>query len=266
MAVLDARLARFARVLEAATGRRERDTPGAGAAGGLGFALLSLAGRFGGLQLEPGVDLIAGAAGLEALLDGADLVITGEGRVDAQTALGKTAFGVARRARAAGVICIVVGEQVTDEGSAALAGIGALGVPVADPPMPVAEASAGGARARRGLWRPARADRGPASRLRRARGEPALTGRHPLTGGCPPGAPGPMLPLASDPVPPAIAPAIASGCSWVRCGPTLRGAATPWITVFAACRERSPRERSPRERSPRERSPRERSPRERSPR
>ena len=58
VARLDARLGRFADALEAATGRRERDTPGAGAAGGTGFALLSLADRFGSVDLVPGVDLV----------------------------------------------------------------------------------------------------------------------------------------------------------------------------------------------------------------
>ena len=103
VATLDARLARFADALEAATGRRERDTPGAGAAGGLGFGLLCLAGSFASLRLEPGIDLVMAEAGFDAALATADLVITGEGRIDRQTAFGKTAMGVARRARAAGV-------------------------------------------------------------------------------------------------------------------------------------------------------------------
>ena len=55
---LDARLARFADALEVATGRRERDTPGAGAAGGVGFGLLCLSDRFMDLRLEPGIDLV----------------------------------------------------------------------------------------------------------------------------------------------------------------------------------------------------------------
>jgi glycerate kinase len=141
---LDARLARWADALEAATGRDERLTPGAGAAGGVGFGLLCLADRMASLELVPGVDLVMEAAGFDASLAEADLVLTGEGRVDAQTAFGKTALGVARRARAAGVACIVVGGSVTAEGVAALAAVGARAVPASDPPLPLPEAIAAG--------------------------------------------------------------------------------------------------------------------------
>jgi glycerate kinase len=142
---LDARLAAYADLLEAATGRRERDTPGAGAAGGVGFGLLCLTERFHSLSLEPGVDLIAGEVDLDAKLARADLVITGEGRIDAQTAFGKTALGVARRAQAAGVPCIAVGGGVEAAGVEALAAVGAEVQPVNLGPIPVAEAMAAGA-------------------------------------------------------------------------------------------------------------------------
>jgi glycerate kinase len=142
---LDARLARFADALERATGCRERDSPGAGAAGGIGFGLLCLRDRFGSLSLEPGVDLVMAATGFDDKLDGADLVITGEGRIDAQTAFGKTALGVARRARAAGVSCIAVGGGVEPEGIDALAPLGVEVVPVHERPIPVDEAIALGA-------------------------------------------------------------------------------------------------------------------------
>ena len=69
--------------------------PGAGAAGGLGFGVLA----FLGGELRPGVDLLLDCAGFGALLAGADLVITGEGRMDAQTLQGKAPYGVLRRAR-----------------------------------------------------------------------------------------------------------------------------------------------------------------------
>lgn len=141
---LDARLARWADALEAATGRRERLTPGAGAAGGMGFGLLCLADRMASLELRPGIDLVMEAAGFDAALAGADLVLTGEGRIDAQTAFGKTALGVARRAQAAGVPCIAVGGGVTPEGVEALAAVGAQAVPASDPPLPLAEAIAAG--------------------------------------------------------------------------------------------------------------------------
>jgi glycerate kinase len=145
VAALDARLARYADALEAATGRRERDTPGAGAAGGVGFSLLALADRFASLRLEPGIDLVMAEAGFDSALADADLVITGEGRIDDQTAFGKTAMGVARRARAAGVACVAVGGGITPEGIGALATVGAVAVPVSEGPGTVDAAMAAGA-------------------------------------------------------------------------------------------------------------------------
>ncbi len=142
--VLDARLARFADALEVATGRRERETPGAGAAGGVGFGLLCLSDRFASLELHPGVDLVMEEAGFDDALPAADLVITGEGRVDEQTAYGKTAFGVSRRARAAGTPCIAIGGGVTPGGIAALETVGAVVVPVAEVPQSVETAMAAG--------------------------------------------------------------------------------------------------------------------------
>jgi glycerate kinase len=142
--ILDARLARFADALEAATGRSERDTPGAGAAGGVGFGLLCLADRFASLLLRPGVDLVMEQAGFDDALAEADVVITGEGRVDDQTAFGKTAFGVARRARAASRPCIVVGGGVTPGGIAALATMDAVVVSVAEAPQSIEMAMAAG--------------------------------------------------------------------------------------------------------------------------
>ena len=85
-------------------------------------------------------------AGLRAASSpGADLVITGEGRIDAQTAFGKTALGVARRAAAAGVACIAVGGGVTAGGIEALRPLGAVVVPVVERPQSVEEAMAAGA-------------------------------------------------------------------------------------------------------------------------
>ena len=141
---LDRRLAGWADRLEAATGRRERDSPGAGAAGGVGFGLLCLTDRFRSLALRPGVDLVAEETGLDAKLARADVVITGEGRIDAQTAFGKTALGVARRAKAAGVRCIAVGGGVEPEGAAALAALGAEAVPVHLEPIALDAAIAAG--------------------------------------------------------------------------------------------------------------------------
>ena len=72
-------------------------------------------------------------------------MITGEGRIDAQTAFGKTALGVARRAQAAGVPCIAIGGGVEPAGIDALAAVGAIAVPVAERPGTVEEAMAAGA-------------------------------------------------------------------------------------------------------------------------
>jgi glycerate kinase len=141
---LDARNAAWADELEALEGRRERETPGAGAAGGVGFALLAAQGRFRSFGLRPGVDLVMEATDFPARLPRADVVITGEGRIDAQTGFGKTALGVAKRAQAAGVPCIAVGGGVEAEGIAALAEVGAIAVPVVERPMSIEEAMAAG--------------------------------------------------------------------------------------------------------------------------
>jgi glycerate kinase len=95
---LDASLARFAALVEKALGKAARDRPGAGAAGGLGFALQLLGG-----EMRSGAEVVADLIGLDAALHGANWVITGEGRTDAQTLLGKTPLVVARRSAAMGV-------------------------------------------------------------------------------------------------------------------------------------------------------------------
>lgn len=144
VAVLDAALGRWADHLEAATRRRERDAPGAGAAGGVGFALLCLAGRLRQLRFRPGVELVMAETGFEAKLEAADLVVTGEGRIDAQTAFGKTAMGVARRTRAAGRAVVAVGGGVTEEGIRDLGALGVVVVPVVEAPQTVEETMAAG--------------------------------------------------------------------------------------------------------------------------
>jgi glycerate kinase len=142
--LLDDRLAAYADRLMAATGRDERATPGAGAAGGTAFGLLSVADRFRSVRLVPGVEVVMGETGLGEKLASADLVITGEGRIDAQTAFGKTALGVAARAHAAGVRCIAVGGGVEPAGEAVLAELGAVTVGVSESPMTLEAAMAAG--------------------------------------------------------------------------------------------------------------------------
>jgi glycerate 2-kinase len=144
VAALDLRLERYADALEAVTGRRERDTPGAGAAGGVGFGLLALADRFASLRLEPGIDLVMAEAGFDGALAEADLVITGEGRIDHQTAFGKTAMGVARRALAAGVRCAAIGGGATEDGRAVMASVGAETVAAHEHAISLEEARAAG--------------------------------------------------------------------------------------------------------------------------
>jgi glycerate kinase len=140
VAALEAGLARYADMLEAASGVRARDRAGAGAAGGTGFALMCLTPRLRSFELIPGVALVMQETGFDEHLADADLVITGEGRVDAQTAFGKTAFGVARRAAAASVPCLAIGGSVTPEGAAVMIAEGAVAMPVLDRPMSLAEA------------------------------------------------------------------------------------------------------------------------------
>jgi glycerate kinase len=94
----DDALARFAERAETAVGWRAATAPGAGAAGGLGFALQLIGGRF-----QSGAEVVADLIGLDAALAGADWAITGEGRSDAQTLLRKAPFVVAEHARAQGV-------------------------------------------------------------------------------------------------------------------------------------------------------------------
>jgi len=142
VANLEAWLAHYADLLEAASGVRARDKSGAGAAGGTGFGLMCLAPNLSSFELIPGVELVMQETGFDARLAGADLVITGEGQVDAQTAFGKTALGVARRAAAAGVPCLAVGGGVTAEGAAVLAAQGCVAVPILDRPMALRDAMA----------------------------------------------------------------------------------------------------------------------------
>ncbi|WP_417034472.1 glycerate kinase [Comamonas kerstersii] len=96
---LDACLHHFAHILQRDLGVDVDQVPGAGAAGGMGAAMLAVLQG----QLRPGCEIIAQAVGLHQAVQGADLVITGEGRIDQQTIFGKTPFGVATVARQHGV-------------------------------------------------------------------------------------------------------------------------------------------------------------------
>jgi glycerate kinase len=104
VAALDAALARWAEAVYHATGVDAAGTPGAGAAGGVGFAALAVLGA----TLRPGIDLVLELVGFPAALPGARLVITGEGSLDAQTLHGKAPAGVAAAARSAGIPVVAV--------------------------------------------------------------------------------------------------------------------------------------------------------------
>jgi glycerate kinase len=95
---LERALAKLADVVSKEFGVDYRDEPGTGAAGGLGFGLMS----FCGARIEPGFDVVAEAVRLESKMKDVDLVITGEGSLDRQTLEGKTPAGVARLARKLG--------------------------------------------------------------------------------------------------------------------------------------------------------------------
>lgn len=92
---LDANLAHYADIIQRDLGVAVAELPGAGAAGGLGAAMVA----YLGADLRPGVDIVTNAVGLEPMVVDADLVITGEGRIDSQTIHGKTPIGVARVAK-----------------------------------------------------------------------------------------------------------------------------------------------------------------------
>ena len=95
LSVLERALTRLADVVAEEFGFDYRDRPGAGAAGGLGFGLMS----FCGATIRPGFDVVAETVGLESKMKGVNVVITGEGSLDRQTLEGKTPAGVARLAR-----------------------------------------------------------------------------------------------------------------------------------------------------------------------
>lgn len=120
--LLDRNLAHLADLLADATGRDVRDAPGAGAAGGVGFAAMAVLGA----TLRPGIDLLLDLLGFAAQVRDADLVVVGEGSLDAQTLHGKAPVGVARMAGEAGAAVVAVcGRNTLDEEQLRTAGIAA---------------------------------------------------------------------------------------------------------------------------------------------
>ena len=120
VAELDAALSQWAQAVRSVTGDDVADRPGAGAAGGVGFAALAVLGA----TLRPGIDLVLDLVGFRAALPGAGLVVTGEGSLDEQTLHGKAPAGVAAAARAADVpVVAVAGRSLLDLTDLALTGI-----------------------------------------------------------------------------------------------------------------------------------------------
>jgi glycerate kinase len=112
--VLDRALGHYADMIERDLGTDVRELPGAGAAGGLGAGLVA----FLGAELRPGVEVVMDAVGFSSRLERADLVVTGEGMLDAQSLHGKVPAGVVRAAREAGreVLILCGRSEVRPEG------------------------------------------------------------------------------------------------------------------------------------------------------
>jgi glycerate 2-kinase len=112
VAELDAALRHFAEIIRRDLGVDVEPLPGAGAAGGLGAGLVA----FSGARLQPGAEIVMAALDLDQRLTGAQLVITGEGRLDSQTArFGKGPAAVARHAKNAAIPVVAIGGSVADE-------------------------------------------------------------------------------------------------------------------------------------------------------
>jgi len=121
--VLEAGLANLAALIRRDVGVEVETAAGAGAAGGLGAGLVA----FLGGRIRPGIEIVLEAVGMEERLDGADLVFTGEGSVDAQSAFGKTAAGVARAAKRVGAAVFVLAGALGEGAEAMLeAGVDAI--------------------------------------------------------------------------------------------------------------------------------------------
>ncbi len=121
---LDLGLRNFAKAIERELGRKVADEPGAGAAGGLGAGLIA----FLGAKMRLGIDLVIEAAGLMGLIDQADLVITGEGKLDRQTLFGKVPIGILNLAKERGKPCVIVAGMIEGDIDRRLTEEGAIAV------------------------------------------------------------------------------------------------------------------------------------------
>ena len=131
--MLEKGMTHFASLLDTYANEKISETPGTGAAGGIGAALAV----FAGAKLKSGIDAVLERVSFSKLLDGADLVVTGEGRVDNQSAFGKVVHGITRYANDARVPVIVIAGSI-GEGVQAVYDIGVKAVvPIPDKPMPL---------------------------------------------------------------------------------------------------------------------------------
>lgn len=110
VAALDKGLQHLAQVIRQTTGRDIATLPGAGAAGGMGGTLSALLNA----ELKPGIDLLLDLTDFDKLIEGADLIITGEGKSDRQTMMGKVPSGILKRARRQGIPVILVSGSIED--------------------------------------------------------------------------------------------------------------------------------------------------------
>ena len=135
MVILEKALAHFAELINETLHKDVKDIPGAGAAGGLGAGLIA----FLGARLKPGIEVIIEAVKLEELVKNADLVITGEGKIDYQTIYGKVPVGVAKVAKKYHIPVMAVGAIIEKDAKIVHQyGIDYL-VKVSDPPMRLTE-------------------------------------------------------------------------------------------------------------------------------
>ncbi len=137
VAELDAALTQYAAVLHRDLGRDVATLPGAGAAGGMGAGLMA----FLNARMQSGIDLALDAARFEEQAAGADWLLTGEGRIDAQTLHGKTIAGVLRRCRPLGIPVLAFGGSVDDAAGEQLAAAGLRAAfPIVSGPMSLEDA------------------------------------------------------------------------------------------------------------------------------
>ena len=132
---LDMGMCNLAEVIRRVKGKDIRDIPGSGAAGGLGGGFIA----FLDARLERGIEMVLEAIGFDAVIAGADLVITGEGRVDSQTFTGKTPYGIMKRASDQGIKTVVIGGSVKLDDGDYISEFDAV-YPTTPPGMPLEEA------------------------------------------------------------------------------------------------------------------------------